>query len=218
MREMATGAVEIKLLELRNVMGIESAEPLRLKGDFEDLLVGLPPLSVALREAVSQRSDLESLRLNIALGNALLEQARAEGRLDAGVFVGFQRMTRFMPRVTNQNPVELTPNLVGENFITFGVDLMLPVRNKNQGNIESAALQINAVQKRLEFGELTVRREVTAAYTRYERAVRAFTIYQIGRAKSGAAKFAGRLANLRTRRKGSARLHCRREALSGTRK
>ncbi len=180
MREIAAGNVEINLLELRNLMGIEANQPLRLKGDFENLLVGLPPLSAAIENAVRQRPDLQSVRLTLELGNARLEQARAEGRLDAGVSLGFQRMTRVTPRIVNQNPVELEPRLVGENFITFGVDLMLPVRNKNQGNIEAAALDINAAQKRIEFGELTVRREVTAAYTRYERAVRALTIYQVG--------------------------------------
>ena len=180
MREIAAGNVEIKLLELRNLMGIEANQPLRLKGDFENLLIQLPPLSAAVGNAVKNRPDLESARLTLELGKAQLEQARAEGRLDAGVSLGFQRMTRITPRIVNQNPVELEPQRISENFITFGVDLTLPVRNKKQGNIESAALEINAANKRVEFGELTVRREVTAAYTRYERAVRALTIYQNG--------------------------------------
>ena len=180
MREIAAGNVEISLLELRNLMGIETNQPLRLNGDFENLLVGLPPLSVAVENAVRQRPDLESVRLTLELANARLEQARAEGRLDAGVSLGFQRMTRMMPRISNQNPVELDTRDVGENFVTFGVDLLLPVRNKNQGNIEAAALDINAANKRVEFGELTIRREVAVAYTRYERAVRALTIFQVG--------------------------------------
>lgn len=180
MREMAEARVGVKLLELRNVMGIEPMDPLRLKGDFDNLLGGLPSLQNATTQAIVQRPDLESLRLNLGLGNARLEQARSEARLDAGVSLGFQRMTRIMPRISNQNPVEITPNLVGENFITFGVDLMLPVRNKNQGNIESRSLEIQAAQKRLEFGELTVRSEIAAAFLRFESAARALTIYQNG--------------------------------------
>ena len=180
MRERTSGAVEIKLLGLRNLMGVEAVEPLRLKGDFENLLGVLPAISMAKEQAGLQRPDLESLRLTLDLGNARLEKARSEGRLDAGVSLGFQRMMRVQPFVTNQNPVQLSPQRIGENFITFGVDLILPVRNKNQGNIESASLEINAAQKRLAFGELTIRREVTAAYTRYQSAVRALTIYQTG--------------------------------------
>lgn len=180
MREIAEGNVEIKLLELKNQMGLEANEPLRLKGDFENLLVNYPPLAASIENALKNRPDLESVRLSLGLANARLEQARSEGRLDAGVSVGYQRMSRMMPRITNQNPVELESKMEGENFVTFGVELMLPVRNKNQGNIEAAAFDINAAQKRIEFGELTIRREVSAAYTKYERAVRALSIYQAG--------------------------------------
>jgi cobalt-zinc-cadmium efflux system outer membrane protein len=180
MRETAVADAEIKLLELRNVIGLDPLVPLRLKGDFENLISGIPARPEALEQAVQNRPDLESLRLMLGLGNAKLEMERSEGKLDAGVSLGFQRMTRIQPSVTNQNPVELTPNRIGENFITFGVELMLPVRNKNQGNIEAATLEINAAQKRLEFGELTVRREVVAAYTKFEAAVRALTIYRVG--------------------------------------
>ncbi len=180
MREMAVANVEIKLLELRNLMGLEPNEILRLNGDFENLLAGLPPESIAVEQAITQRPDLESLRLTLGLGNARLEQARSEGRLDAGVSLGFQRMTRVQPMISSRNPIQLSPQLIGENFITFGVDLLLPVRNKNQGNIESASLEINAANKRLEFGELTIRREVAAAYTRFTGAARALAIYQVG--------------------------------------
>lgn len=180
MREMVVAEVEIKLLELRNVMGVEPTSVLRLQGDFKNLLDDIPLESNAVEQALSQRPDLESLRLTLGLGNARLEQARSEGRLDAGVSLGFQRMTRIQPMISNRNPVELAPNRIGENFITFGVDLMLPVRNKNQGNIESASLEINAAQKRIEFGELTIRREVIAAYTRFKGATRALAIYQVG--------------------------------------
>ena len=180
MRETASGAVEIKLLALRNIMGVESAEPLRLKGGFENLLVGIPSLLNAAGQAILKRPDLRALRLNLELGNARLEKARSEGRLDAGVSLGFRRMTRVTPRITNQNPVKLSPNLIGENFITFGIDLMVPVHNKSQGSIKSAVFQIQAAQKRIEFGELTVRREVAAAFTRIERASRALAIYQAG--------------------------------------
>ena len=56
----------------------------------------------------------------------------------------------------------------------------MPVFNKNQGTIEAAVLDKTAAQKRLEFGELTVRREVVAGFVRYERAARAMEIYRAG--------------------------------------
>ncbi len=56
----------------------------------------------------------------------------------------------------------------------------MPVRNRNQGTIEAALFEQEAAQKRIEFGELTIRREVYVAFARYNRAVRSLTIFQNG--------------------------------------
>ncbi|MEZ5426426.1 MAG: TolC family protein [Pyrinomonadaceae bacterium] len=180
MREIAVGEVQIKLLELRNLLGMEAEIPLRLKGDFRDLPMPDAPLTAEIERALAQRPDLRAVALTVDLAEANLEGARADGRLDASVSAGFQRMTRIAPRISGTDPLELSPQLIGENFITFGVDLTLPVRNKNQGSVEAATLSVEAARKRLEFGRLSVRREVTAAFARYQSAVRALTIYQVG--------------------------------------
>lgn len=54
------------------------------------------------------------------------------------------------------------------------------MRNRNQGLIAAAILEEDAARSRREFGELTIRREVAAAYARYNRAVRAEQIYRVG--------------------------------------
>jgi cobalt-zinc-cadmium efflux system outer membrane protein len=66
------------------------------------------------------------------------------------------------------------------HFFTFGLSIDLPVRNKNQGAIEAAVGEAEAMRQRREFVELTVRREVAAAYARYERAARAQEIFRLG--------------------------------------
>ena len=58
--------------------------------------------------------------------------------------------------------------------------LDLPVRNKNQGAIEAAVAESEATKQRREFAELTVRREVAAAYAQYDSAVRAEEIFRLG--------------------------------------
>ena len=64
--------------------------------------------------------------------------------------------------------------------VTFGVSVVLPVRDKNRGMIEAAAAELEAAKRRREFLELTVRREVAAAYAAYEAAARASEIYRVG--------------------------------------
>jgi cobalt-zinc-cadmium efflux system outer membrane protein len=66
------------------------------------------------------------------------------------------------------------------HYVKFGVSLMLPVRNKNQGAIEAAVTESDAAKSRREFAELTVRREVASAYAQYYRAVRAEEIFRVG--------------------------------------
>ena len=112
--------------------------------------------------------------------DARIEQARAEGRWDASVTAGYQRMHSGFPQfgfdeLGTSQPIE-------SNFhsLRFGVSIMLPVRNANQGMIEAAVAESAAAKSRREFAELTVRREVTAAYAQYDRAVRAREIFRVG--------------------------------------
>ena len=55
---------------------------------------------------------------------------------------------------------------------------MVPVRNKNQGNIEAAAAAEQAARSRRQFAEVAVRNEVAAAYLRYASARAALDVYQ----------------------------------------
>ncbi|HSK70551.1 MAG TPA: TolC family protein, partial [Pyrinomonadaceae bacterium] len=172
--------VEVKLLELRNLLGMQPDEPLRLNGDFNNLIDQPAPLAAAIEQALKKRPDLQFARTAQELAEARLQQARAGAKPDASLMAGYQRMNRMMPMIENPAHPEVQTRIQGENFITFGVEIDLPVRNRNQGMIEAAALEIEAARKRIEFGELTVRREVTAAYTRFERSVRALTIFRAG--------------------------------------
>ena len=180
MRETAEGKTEIALLELRNLAAIEPEEPLRLKGNFDDLLETMPPLADAIETALRLRPDLQGAKAMEALATARIEQARSEGRLDADLMLGYQRMKSGFPLqgiddVGNLRPIDST-----FNFFTFGLTLKLPVHNQNQGAISAAVSEEEAARRRRQFGELTIRREVTAAYIRYQSAARAMQIYRVG--------------------------------------
>ena len=179
-REAGRGRVEVALLELRNLMGAEPSEALKLRGDFDDLLDALPPAAEATARALDSRPDIRAARAAEALAAARVEEARAAGRADAEVRAGYQRMkTGFMLNGVDEMgrlmPVESTANSV-----TFGVSVTLPVRDKNLGMIEAASAELEAAKRRREFLELTVRREVASAYAAYEAAARASEIYRVG--------------------------------------
>ncbi|MEP7213479.1 MAG: TolC family protein [Acidobacteriota bacterium] len=188
MRETNEGAAEMRLLELRNLIGKSPDEPLRLRGDLDDLPASLPPLDAATARALQMRPDLLGARAVELLSAARVEQARAGGRIDADVMLGYQRMRSGFPLFGIQEGTgALLPIDSKFQFFTFGVTLNLPVRNRNQGTIAAAILEGEAARSRREFGELTIKREVAVAYVRFNRAARAKEIFRVGVREQSAA-------------------------------
>jgi len=180
MRETSEGRVEITLLELRNLIGMSPDQPLKLRGDFTNLIEPLKPIVEATGQALRTRPDLEMARASERLAEARIAEARAAGRPDASINAGYQRMNSSFPVFGINDAGQLRPIQDVFNFLTFGVTINLPVRNKNQGAIEAAIADAEAAKRRREFAELTVRREVATAYAKYEHAARAMEIYRVG--------------------------------------
>ncbi|HEX8560302.1 MAG TPA: TolC family protein [Pyrinomonadaceae bacterium] len=180
LREASRGKVEVALLELRNLMGAEPSEPLKLRGDFDGLLDPLPAQGEAAARAVAARPDVLAARAAEALAESRVGEARASGRADADVRAGYQRMRSGYMLSGVDDAGRLAP--IDDTFhsVTFGVSVTLPARDRNAGALEAAAAELEAARRRREFLELTVRREVAAAYAAYESAARASEIYRVG--------------------------------------
>ena len=180
MRETNEGKVQVAMLELRSLVGMNPEEPLRLKGDFSNLLEQPLPLNEAPARALSERPDIQAARAMERLAEAQIEQARSEGRADMSLTAGYQRMKSGFPLRGIDEAGRLQPIDMTFNFLTFGATINLPVRNKNQGAIEAAVAGVEAAKQRREAQELTAKRDVAVAYARYERAARAMEIFRAG--------------------------------------
>src|SRR5207244_1336782 len=167
MRESAEGKLETLILELKNVIGMTPEEPLRLRGDFNHLVDQFPSLSEATERALHERPDLLAARALESWAEARIEQARAEGRLDASLSAGYENMLFGFPVRGVDDAGRLQPVSGTFHYFKFGISLDLPVRNKNQGAIEAAIAESAAAKSRREFAELTVRGEVASADARY---------------------------------------------------
>jgi cobalt-zinc-cadmium efflux system outer membrane protein len=179
-RETAEGKAQIEMLELRNLIGMGSDEPLRLRGDFNDVIAPLPPLTNATELALAERPDLKLAKTAESFAEARIEQARSEGRLDASLTAGYQRMDSSYPLNGISDAGQLSPIRSTFHYFTVGISLDLPVRNKNQGGIEAALADAEGAKRRREFLELTVRREVASAYALYNSTARAAEIFRVG--------------------------------------
>jgi cobalt-zinc-cadmium efflux system outer membrane protein len=180
MRENVEGKLQVLLFELRNLIGMPPEQPLRIRGHFSDLIEPPPPVAVEKERALRERPDLLAARSMESLGTARIEQARAAGRLDAGVMAGYERMNSSFPVFGINDNGQLQPVQDVFHFLKFGISLDLPIRNKNQGAIEAAVVETEAAKQRREFAELTAHREVAVAYAKYVSAARAMEIFRNG--------------------------------------
>lgn len=179
-RETIEGNVEVAMFELRNMIGMKPADPLLLRGDLTDLAVPGQLLVAATERALRDRPDLQGARAMEQLAIAQIEKARSDGRIDASVKTGYQRMNFGFPVSGFDGQGLLRPVQDVFHSLTFGVEIDLPVRNRNQGAVEAATRDREAARSRTEFGELTIRREVAASIARYSRAARSLLIFQNG--------------------------------------
>jgi cobalt-zinc-cadmium efflux system outer membrane protein len=60
-----------------------------------------------------------------------------------------------------------------DNVLSVGASVSIPLRNRNQGNIQAATARSAAARLRRQYLEAIVRREVQAAYLRYQAAQQA---------------------------------------------
>lgn len=167
-REKDEGQVRIAMLELKNLLGLGPETPLRVKGDFKQVVEPLPSAQVATERALEHRTDLLALQAAADLAGAKIEQEKKESGIDASLKLGYERMTDNV----------LTSR--ADHMVIFGASILLPYGNLNRDAIEASVFERSAAERRLAFGRLVVRREVAAAITRYEHAVKALEIFRVG--------------------------------------
>jgi cobalt-zinc-cadmium efflux system outer membrane protein len=178
-RRLLQSQVEVLTLQLKNLAGLPPVAPLLLSGDLHQ--APLPPdLQEALARALTGRPDLIMARAMVGMAEATILKERAEGRWDASINVGYMRQNfgYDLRGVTEHG--ELQPIQEVFHYVGGGVTVMLPLRNRNQGNIAAAMAEATAAERRLAFVTLTIRQEVTAVLNRYEAAQRALEIYTQG--------------------------------------
>lgn len=178
-RRILESRVEITTLQLKLLAGMGPDAPLSVRGD----LTPVPPRFTrpdGLMRALEARPDLTFARAEAAMARAKIEKEKAEGRWDASINFGYQRMASGFDLMGLTESGATRPIEDVFHFFGLGVTIMLPFRNRNEGNVAAAAAEAQAADRRLEFATLVLRQEVSAAFTQYEAAKRSLEIYGRG--------------------------------------
>ena len=167
----------VALLELKSMVGMKPDADLRLKGSLEGVFA---EREVVVQRVLDSRPDILSARAAEQFAGARVRQAETEARPDASIQATYQRMDSSF-NVNGLNAAGQPRPIQGVfHFLAVGVSINLPVRNKNQGAIETAVAQGEEARRRREYAELIAMREVSAAVLARERAGEGLRIYREG--------------------------------------
>jgi cobalt-zinc-cadmium efflux system outer membrane protein len=178
-QKLLASRVEVARLQLKALAGMAPDAPLVLRGDLGSTP---PPVESAdaVTRALTGRADLQAARADAATARARILKEQAEGRWDASVNVGYMRQDFGFDLLGLTPQGQTRPIQDVFHYFGAGVRIMLPVRDRNQGNIAAARAEAEAADRRVEFTALTVRQEIDAALTQYEATRRGLEIYEGG--------------------------------------
>ena len=131
----------------------------------------LPPLNEELDQALALRPDLRAALLSADRAQADLALAKAQRWEDWTVSVGLEQGRRV---------IEGAPPQSSDRLLGLSLSIPLPLRNKNQGRIAEAETAGSQAQVRIEALKLSIRNDVSSAYSEAERLRAAVQQYEDG--------------------------------------
>lgn len=170
---------EMAMLGLKEALGMQPEEELRLRGSLEQAPLSLDKNQL-LQLALAHRPDLAERRANEAMAVADLRQQQSQAKLDATFSASYERPNtgfalRAFGRTGNLRPIRQT-----FNYAVFGLDINLPLFNRNQGAIAAATAEINSARSRITAADLVVRHEVAKNLVRHNSAQERVAVYRTG--------------------------------------
>jgi outer membrane protein, heavy metal efflux system len=175
-RLVLASRVEVVTLQIRALAGMPPGGALTVTGD----LASPPTAREPADRRLAERPDVRAARSEIDVARAKVRKEQADGRWDASVNVGYQRQDfgydlRGLTASGATRPIQDVFHYFGA-----GVSVMLPVRNRNQGNVAAATAEAAAAERRHEYALLIAQQELAAAVAQHSATRRAVELYDAG--------------------------------------
>jgi cobalt-zinc-cadmium efflux system outer membrane protein len=170
---------EVALLALKETVGVDPDEVIRLKGVLEFTSQDYDQKQL-LQLAADHRPDLAFQRTNERLANAELRSDQATGKPDASVFGGYERPDSGFSQQAFDAAGNLRPIRQTFNHVIFGLNINLPVFNRNQGVVAADTAAIQAAHSKIAAVNLSLRHEVAQNLIRFNGAQARVTVYRSG--------------------------------------
>ena len=179
-RLLALGRAGAAMVQLKRLLGLTPEQPLFLRDSLESLVQALQPSPSDVSPAGSsaaQRPDVLEAASRARVAEAREQQARREGRVDVTLFGAYMRMDAGFPQqgFGSSGQLERVRGLF--HYVAGGAMVMVPILNRNQGQVAAARAERSAADARREAVELAARAEVAAAQALDAQAQRAVALY-----------------------------------------
>ena len=179
-RLLAAGRADVAVVQLKQLLGMSPSEPLLLRETLEVLVAAESEVASASPGVIATRPDVREAEARVTIADARIDQADREGRLDISLFGTYMRMDAGFPQ-QGVGAAGALERVRGQfNYVAAGATVMLPLFNRNQGQVAAAQAERAGAEARREAAELAARAEVAAAQARDARAQRAVSLYVDG--------------------------------------
>ena len=177
-RLLAAGRADVAVVQLKQLLGMSPTEPLQLRETLETLVAGsTSEMTSAAPVSMAARPDVREAVARVSLADARVDQARREGRVDISLFGSYMRMDAGFPQ-QGVGPTGALERVRGQfNYLAGGAMVMVPLFNRNQGQVAVAQAERSGAEARREAAELAARAEIAAAQARDAQAQRAVSLY-----------------------------------------
>jgi cobalt-zinc-cadmium efflux system outer membrane protein len=181
-RLLLAARAEAAVVELKRLLGFRPDEPLKVSETLESAVARdrATAASSLDQTAALKRPDVLQADAAVRAGDARLDRARREGRVDVSLFGGYTRMDAGFPQLgfTADGRLERVRGMF--NYVAAGAMVTVPVRDRNQGAVAEAAAMRAGAAARYEAARLAAAADVAAAVARTSYASRAVSIFTDG--------------------------------------
>jgi cobalt-zinc-cadmium efflux system outer membrane protein len=172
-RLLQAGRMEAALFELKRVLGMSADAPLAVRDTLESLVRRESTTAAAASDTAAvldRRADVREAASRVAVAEAKIERAQAEGRFDVNLYANYMRMDAGFPQ-RGFDPAGRLEQIRGVfHYFSAGAMITIPVLNRKQGEVAAAKAEHAGAEFTAIAARLAAEAELATARTRDEHA------------------------------------------------
>src|SRR5262249_3867967 len=137
-RFLQAGQVDRMAIEVKRLLGMRAGDALQVRDSLGQLVDRGMNAPGETDVALALRPDVQEAEARLRVADAQVDRAQRDGRFDMNVFGSYMRMDATFPQFGVNTHGDLVPIHGLFHYLSAGVNVILPLRNQNQGEVAKA--------------------------------------------------------------------------------